>query len=125
MKEEDKILFDSDYALNYRNCVPDRNDDAMNPSFLDKVRDLSYAVGPLTINSQYRSPAWEYSRGRSGMSQHCKGLAVDIDCRNNSQRWIIILNAMRLRFHRILVYPTFIHLDDKAGCLNQLIWMQK
>lgn len=122
---EKEEIFDLDYGLSYRNCVPERNDDAMNPKFLQRVRDLSYIVGPLSINSQYRTPAWEYARNRSGLSQHCKGLAVDIDCRNNSLRWLIIQYAMKLGFHRILVYPTFIHLDDKAGVLNQLIWMQK
>lgn len=125
MQNEDSVLFDSDYGLDYSRCVPERNDDAMNPDFLQKVRELSYSVGVLNINSQYRTPAWEFSRHRSGNSQHCIGLAVDISCKNHTQRWCIIQKAMELKFHRILVYPSFIHLDDKAGCMNQLIWMAK
>lgn len=113
--------------INTDKCVPEFVQGAMNPVFWSKVQILSDRLNGLTINSAFRTPAWEYSRGRSGSSQHCKGLAVDIACKDPQLRRKLIDEALKLDFHRILVYPTFVHLDDKKSLpesRRDLIWMK-
>ena len=113
--------------IDYSHCIPERVDSAMNPLFLNKVKVLSDRLGGITINSQYRTVAWEYSRSRSGSSQHCKGLAVDISCKDSQFRRKLIQEALNLDFHRILIYPTFVHLDDKVSLprdRRDIIWMK-
>lgn len=109
-------------------CVPAFDVDKMDPDFWSKVLRLQDELSStlwLQINSAYRTKEHEWSRGRSGNSQHCLGKAVDISCKESHARWLLISKAIELDFHRILVYPTFIHLDDKSGCMHQVIWMEK
>lgn len=119
--------FSDSIGMDVRSCVPTFDLERMNKDFWDKVcrlRDSLSSSLYLKINSAYRSKNHEYSRGRSGLSQHCFGRAVDISCMQSNARWLLINKAMVLGFHRILVYPTFIHLDDKPGVFNQVIWMK-
>ena len=116
---------DDFFFIDVSHCVPAFKLDAMNPNFWSKVVDLSERVGGITINSAYRTVPYEYTRGRSGSSQHCKGLAVDIACFDSGLRWKLVSNAMVLGFHRILVYRTFIHIDDKLNEADRLVWMEK
>lgn len=111
--------------INTSHCIPAFNEDAMNPTFWNKVVDLSERVGGIIINSAYRPVTYEYKRGRSGSSQHCKGLAVDISCLDSGFRWRLVSIAIELGFHRILVYRTFVHLDDKVNESCRLVWMEK
>lgn len=117
-----------DIGMDISSCIPKFDLEKMDKPFWQKVcalRDGLSASLYLKINSAYRSKNHEYSRGRSGNSQHCLGRAVDISCCSNSARWLIVSKAIELNFHRILIYPTFIHLDDKAGVFHHILWMQK
>lgn len=68
--------------------------------------------------SGYRPVEWEWSRGRSGNSQHCfkeKG-AVDWTCDNfakNKNNFIELLIQMT-EYKRIAVYDGFVHCDYKG-----------
>lgn len=126
-KEAYSEFFNPLLLFDISKCVPAFDVDKMNPDFWSKVLRLQDALSStlwLQINSAYRTKEHEWSRGRSGNSQHCFGRAVDISCKESNSRWLLIQKAMEIGFHRILVYPTFIHLDDKPGCMNQVIWMK-
>lgn len=125
-QDSDFASFDDVFSptIDTNNCVPAFKVDVMNPAFWRKVQKLAYMVDSIKVNSAFRTPAWEYSRHRSGNSQHCKGLAVDISCLTNEYRYRLVDAAIKLDFHRILIYPRFVHLDDKEqGSKREIIWM--
>lgn len=97
----------------FEKATPACSIDQMDESFLLKLDDArsicSYA---FVINSAYRSPEYERSKGRSGTSSHTKGLAVDISCFTSVCRLKIIMALLAVGFRRIGVYPTFIHVDS-------------
>lgn len=94
---------------------------------LDEARRL--AEVPFKLNSAYRSVDYEKSRGRSGTSSHCKGLAVDISCNSPILRERIVNGLVRAGFHRIGIYPRFIHVDadddlnDRDNGKPRSIWI--
>ena len=120
-------LFDPDdvFFINTDRCIPAFKVDVMNPLFWNKVVELSERMYGITINSAYRAPAWEYAKGRSGSSHHCRGLAVDISCTDSEVRYRLVAHAIDLKFKRILIYPTFVHLDDKEDSQYKVVWMSK
>lgn len=76
------------------------------------------------INSAYRSFDYEQSKGRTGSSSHCKGVAVDLACYDPSRRYILVQNLLRAGFTRLGIGDTYIHADidqDKPAC----IWIYK
>lgn len=77
---------------------------------LDRARQI--AGIPFVVNSSYRSPAYEVSKGRSGSSAHCLGRAFDIKCLSSRERYLIITGAIAAGFSRIGIYSKFVHLDD-------------
>lgn len=94
-------------------AVPKCSIEQMDEAFLrklDAARD--YAGIPFRINSAYRSEAYELSKGRTGTSSHCKGVAVDIACTDSRKRYIIVNALIVSGFYRIGIAKTFIHVDD-------------
>lgn len=98
--------------------LSDMNEDFMR--HLDACRD--FAELPFVINSAYRSVEYEKSKGRSGTSQHCKGLAVDIRCRTNAERYRIVASLFVFGFRRIGIGTNFIHVDDGYPDSEPIIW---
>lgn len=92
---------------------------------LDAARDL--AGIPFVLSSAYRSKSWELSHGRSGISAHTTGHAVDILCKDSSTRERIVSALMRCGFNRIGVSKSFIHVDDSLlPCHPQhVFWLYK
>lgn len=90
---------------------------------LDRARQL--AGIPFVVNSSYRSPAYEVSKGRSGTSAHCHGRAFDIKCRSSRERFKIVSSALNAGFTRIGIYPSFVHLDDSPEHDQCVIWYGK
>lgn len=90
---------------------------------LDRARQI--AGIPFIVNSSYRSPAYEVSKGRSGSSAHCLGCAFDIKCRSSRERYLIITGAIAAGFSRIGIYPNFVHLDDSTDHDQCVIWYGK
>lgn len=87
---------------------------------LDYARSLSPV--PFRLTSAYRSPEYEKIMGRSGLSSHCKGLAVDIACPNGRYRLAIIDSLLDAGFTRLGFGKGFIHVDmDKDK--NNSCWL--
>lgn len=85
---------------------------------LDKLREM--CGFPFVVNSAYRSREYELAKKRSGTSWHCKGRAIDIQCSDNWRRYMIVANAIKLRFNGIGIGKNYIHLDDRD--VGPCIW---
>lgn len=105
----------------FKKATPSCSLDDMDESFMLKLDDArSLCSYPFVINSAYRTKDYERSKGRSGSSSHCKGLAVDISCLTSVARLKMILALLAVGFRRIGIYPTFLHVDmdiDKPSSL--------
>lgn len=96
----------------FRKCKPACEISDMNEEFLRKLDEArTLARTPFILNSAYRSMDYEKSKGRSGTSSHCKGVAVDLSCKSSHVRMRIVSALISVGFRRIGVYPTFIHVD--------------
>lgn len=93
----------------------------MDPDFMRKLDDARTICSyPFVINSAYRSKEYEISKGRTGTSSHCKGLAVDISCITSICRLKMLIALLAVGFRRIGIYPTFLHVDidvSKPACI--------
>lgn len=98
--------------------LSDMNEDFMH--HLDEARE--FAQIPFVINSAFRSVDYEKKKGRTGTSQHCKGLAVDLRCRTNAERFRIVASLLALGFRRIGIGTNFIHVDDGYPNSEPIIW---
>lgn len=98
--------------------LSDMNEDFMHR--LDEARE--FAKIPFVINSAFRSVDYEIEKGRTGTSQHCKGLAVDLRCRTNAERFRIVASLLALGFRRIGIGTNFIHVDDGYPNSEPIIW---
>lgn len=107
----------------FTKCVPSCSINDMDKGFLlllDKVREK--AGIPLVINSAYRSVAYDKSKGRSGNSSHCKGMAVDIRCNTSSNRLKIIRACLECGINRIGIGSNFIHIDIDKSLPQNVMW---
>lgn len=108
----------------FQRCIPPCSIEDMDDEFLYMLDSIRHEAGiPLVLNSAYRSPAYERSKGRSGTGAHIYGLAADIRCNDGRNRLKIMEAALRCGIRRIGVAKTYIHLDqgDRVG-LPQNIW---
>lgn len=107
----------------FRKCKPSCEISDMDESFLIKL-DLARELArtPFILNSAYRSLDYEKSKGRSGTSSHCKGVAVDLSCKSSHVRMQIVSALIRVGFRRIGVYPTFIHVDSDEDKITTM-WL--
>lgn len=100
----------------FEKCIPSCKIDDMDEEFMQKLDDArsicSYA---FVLNSAYRSPEYERSKGRTGTSSHTKGLAVDISCLTSVCRLKMLLALLAVGFRRIGIYPTFLHVDSDTS----------
>lgn len=86
---------------------------------LDRLQALRDAIGPLKINSAYRSKAHNTAIGGAKNSKHMEGIAFDISLfipgregkKYNTD--MIVDLAKNIGFHGIGVYDTFIHVDTR------------
>ncbi len=109
----------------FRKCNPPCSIEDMDDDFLFLLDMVRKEAGiPLVLNSAYRTPEWDRKQGRSGKGAHTMGMAVDIRCNSNSNRYKIITAAIKCKVNRIGVYKSWIHLDmgDMAGLAPYVIW---
>jgi len=93
----------------------------MNPEFLlllDELRDLSNF--PFVITSGYRDPLHPEEARKTSPGTHSKGIACDIRVNNGAEKYIIVQNAMKLKFTGIGIAKTFIHVDVRDT--TPVIW---
>ena len=72
---------------------------------------------PIVLNSGYRSPALNKALGGAKDSQHLKGEAADIFCKN--AREVLLLSQIVFRytlpFDQMILYGSFLHLSFRAN----------
>lgn len=88
---------------------------------LDFAREV--AGIPFVITSGYRTKAQNKKVGGVYNSSHCKGLAADIFCDNNTNRWKIVDSLIKARFNRIGIAKNFIHVDCDEDKKEGVIWL--
>ena len=107
-----KPVYFSEKELNY--LTPSCSLKDMDESFMKRLDFARTIAGiPFVLNCAYRSKEWDISKGRNGLSYHCKGRAVDIRCNDSTNRAKIIYACLNAGFKSIGLYPTFIHIDDR------------
>lgn len=95
----------------------------VSPELLERLDHAREIAGiPFVVNSAYRSPEWEKSKGRSGNGAHTRGLAVDIRCNSSLDRWRIVFGAIAAGFPRIGVAKGFVHLDIDTSLPCPVLW---
>lgn len=105
----------------FAKCIPACRIDDLHHQLLmmlDEARDK--AGIPFIINSAYRTKDYEKSKGRTGLSSHCLGLAVDIKCNDSIDRLKIVKALIDTGFDRIGIYEKHIHVDidtQKISCM--------
>lgn len=107
----------------FRRCTPSCSLQDMQQGMM-KMLDLAREIAgiPFVLNSAYRSKAWELSKGRTGTSSHTKGMAVDIRCNTDANRYRIINALLAAGFSRIGVGRTYIHADNDLSKTQRVIW---
>lgn len=95
----------------------------MNSAFLKNLDVLRHRCGfPLHIISGYRTKDYNIIVKGALDSSHMRGVAADIRCRGNHERFIILREAIRLGFNRIGVYNNHIHVDIDDTLVGNVIW---
>lgn len=106
-----KKRFDSE-KLDFSTCTPHCLESDLHLALLDKLRSMQALLGfPLDITSGYRPKSWEISHGRTSLSSHTSGLAVDISTLDSHCRYKVLAAAICVGFERIGVGKNFIHVD--------------
>lgn len=88
---------------------------------LDKARGI--AGVPFKINSGFRTPEQNKNAGGVKDSAHMSGMAVDISCTSDTNRWLIINSLISVGFNRIGIAKTFIHADIDKSKTQKVIWL--
>jgi hypothetical protein len=109
--------------IEFNRCVPSCSLQDMDPEAMarfDRVRE--YAGIPLVINSAYRTPAWDRSKGRSGTGAHTEGVALDFKCNTSENRYKIDDALSKEGCTRKGIAKTFIHADFSKTNPPRQLW---
>lgn len=107
----------------FRKCTPPCSLQDMNQAFMRKLDNARYQAGiPFVLNSAYRSPAYEKSKGRSGKGDHPQGRGVDIRCNTSQNRMKILRALLDNGFNRIGIGKTYIHAGDGENLPPDVVW---
>lgn len=79
---------------------------------LQRMRDI--LDRPVRVSSGYRCPEHNSKVGGVVKSRHIEGIAFDVRCMPH-ERYEMIKAAMEVGFTCVMVYPTWLHVDDRAG----------
>lgn len=90
---------------------------------LEDSRELANV--PFKINSACRCETHNKKIGGVKDSSHVKGLAVDISIPSDGARFAILSALLNVGFLRVLIYPTFIHVDLDFDKSNPIIKIMK
>lgn len=98
--------------------------DAMDPDFLEMLDDARRRSGvPFRITSSVRCTKYNAEVGGSIGSAHLTGQAVDIHAEGSHARIQIIAGLLGAGFHRIGVYPKYIHVDADQTKIPRVMWL--
>lgn len=113
-------------TLDFSTAVPPCGITEMDADFTDKLLIAQKMLGEkFRINCGYRSKEWDLSKGRNGLSSHCKGLAVDIHTPNHLYRLWLLVALLFAGFDRIGIAENFIHVDMDSEKVPSLWLYQK
>ena len=118
MNGEKKMKYFSQSEINNASFGTDKGFNFMSDRALLMFDKLREACGfPLIGTCFYRTVKHDRSKGRTGNSQHCKGLAVDFKYTNMAQAVRIIAEAGKLGFTGIAINEKkkFVHLDIRES----------
>lgn len=104
-----------------QNCVPSMTPYDFDPAFAERLYKV-WRINPFVMTCGFRSVEYDRARGRSGTSAHCKGLAADILCRNNEDRFHLVNLFIQHGFKRIGIAKNFIHVDMDSSKISPRIW---
>jgi hypothetical protein len=82
---------------------------ALSEEVLDPAREKLGA--PITVNSGFRCPLHNQTVGGVANSQHVRGEAADLTCKDNQRLAKIIVEQGK--FDQLIVYPGFVHVSYK------------
>lgn len=107
----------------FKRCVPSCSMQDMQQSLLDMLDAARERAGiPFVLNSAYRSVSYEKSKGRSGLSAHTTGHAVDIRCNSNANRMKVVKALLDVGLRRIGIGKTYIHADNSPSLTQNVMW---
>jgi uncharacterized protein YcbK (DUF882 family) len=109
----------SEFACNDGTQVPEN----LIPAVKELAKNLQVLrdeIGEsLTINSGYRSPAWNKKVGGAKNSMHLKAMASDLVCRSLTPKQLKaviekLIKEGKMKNGGIGLYPSFVHYDIGA-----------
>ncbi|RUM32669.1 MAG: peptidase M15 [Aquifex sp.] len=77
---------------------------------------------PVVITSAYRCPSWNKQVGGVSSSAHTRGLAVDIECTNSKDRYLILKFLLSRGVERIGIGRNFVHFDLDDEKPSPRVW---
>lgn len=116
-----EVTADDRLSFALQNAQPACTISDFEPSFADILYRV-WLLHPFTISSGFRSVEYERSRSRNGRSSHCKGLAADIVCLSNLDRFQLVSAFLALGVTRIGIAKNFIHVDMDSSKPFPRIW---
>ena len=107
----------------FRRCTPPCSLQDMDQQFIRQLDAARASAGiPFVLNSAYRSPAWELSKGRTGRGDHPQGKGVDIKCTTSANRMKIVRALLDNGIRRIGIAKTYVHAGDGDDLPKDVIW---
>lgn len=98
----------------------------LNPELVKKLDEARHIAGiPFKINSGLRNEEQNKKAGGVADSAHLSGLAVDIACTSDIDRWKIVSAFHKVGFTRIGIAKTFVHGDIDTKKTQNVIWLYK
>lgn len=88
---------------------------------LDRMREIYKK--PIIISSGYRCRKHNKEVGGKTTSAHLKGMAADILCPSNEDRYLLVGAAILAGFRRIGIGKRFIHVDVDYSKPYPRIWL--
>ena len=93
-------------------------------SLVRKLDEIRAIVGfPLKVNSGCRCSTYNKTVGGKEDSAHTRGLAVDIQCTTSRKRYIL-MKLFLMKFNRVGVYKTFLHVDLDEEKPKYVLWAE-
>jgi len=97
----------------------------MDPEFMIRLNAARLIAGiPFVINSAYRCEKHNTWVGGKDFSSHLYGYAADIRCTSSASRFKVLNALCALRFKRIGIYKTFIHVDSDPNKVGDVVWVR-
>ena len=107
----------------FERCSPACSLQDMKQSSVDRMDRAREIAGiPFVLNSAFRSPEWEKSKGRTGTGAHTNGCAWDIRCHTSTNRMAMVAALLEAGFTRIGIAKNYVHADDDPTKPQNVIW---